>query len=156
MQSAVWLGIPEAHAQISKLFLQENEPEDALKAIALCFQNAKQDGVKSACFKNRGWVRFNQKRYDAAEADLKTAISLNSKTPEAQCLLAQVLEAKGKPQEALTHWQETLKSANSSIPEQDECIQMAKERLQKKVKVNEKTDDCCYGCKRDRIYVDFS
>ncbi len=131
MQSAVWLGIPEAHAQISKFFLLENKPEDALKAIALCFQNAKQDGVKSSCFKNRGWLRFNQNRYNAAETDLRQAISLDSKTPEAQCLLAKVLEAQGKPQEALTHWEETLKSANPSIPEQDECIEMAKERLPK-------------------------
>jgi CHAT domain len=131
MQSAVWLGIPEAHAQISKFFLRDNKPEAALGAIALCLQNAKQNGLKSSCFKNRGWVRFTQQRYDAAEADLRQAISLSNKTPEAQCLLAQVLEAKGKPQAALTHWQETLKSANSSIPEQDECIEMAKERLQK-------------------------
>lgn len=129
MQNAVWRGLPEAHAQISKSFLLENKPEEVLKAIALCFQTAKQDGVKSACFKNRGWLRLDQKRYDAAETDLRKAISLSNKTPEAQCLLAQVLEAKGKPQKALTHWQQTLKSANSSIPEQDECIQMAKERL---------------------------
>ena len=130
MQSAVWRGLPEAHAQISKSFLLENKPEDVLKAIGLCLEQTKYDGVKSACFKNRGWLRFNQKRYDSAETDLRMAISLNSKTPEAQCLLAKVLEIKGKPQESLKHWQETLKSANSSIPEQDECIQMAKERLQ--------------------------
>lgn len=129
MQNAVWRGLPEAHAQISKSFLLENKPEEVLKAIALCLQTAKQDGVKSACFKNRGWLRLKQNRYDAAETDLRKAISLSNQTPEAQCLLAQVLEAKGKPKEALTHWQQTLKSANSSIPEQDECIQMAKERL---------------------------
>ncbi|MCY7383145.1 MAG: CHAT domain-containing protein [Microcoleus sp. CAN_BIN18] len=131
MQSAVWRGLPEAHAQISKLFLQENEPEDALKAIARCFQNAKQDGVKSACFKNLGWVRLNQNRYDEAEENLRIAISKRNDSPEAQCLLAKVLEAKGKPQEALIHWEETLKSANSSIPKQDECIQLAKQRLPK-------------------------
>ncbi|WP_293330092.1 CHAT domain-containing protein [Microcoleus sp. CAWBG58] len=129
MQNAVWRGLPEAHAQISKSFLLENKPEEVLKAIALCLQTAKQDGVKSACFKNRGWLRLKQNRYDVAETDLRKAISLSNQTPEAQCLLAQVLEAKGKPQAALIHWQQTLKSANSSIPEQDECIQMAKERL---------------------------
>ncbi|MEG4322649.1 MULTISPECIES: CHAT domain-containing protein [unclassified Microcoleus] len=129
MQSAVWRGIPEAHAQISKSFLLENKPEDVLKAIALCLKNTKHDGVKSACFKNRGWLRLNQKRYDEAQADLIKAISLNSKTPEAQCLLAKVLEAKGKSKESLKHWQETLKTANPRIPEQDECIQIAKERL---------------------------
>ncbi|MEG4577778.1 CHAT domain-containing protein [Microcoleus sp. N3A4] len=130
MQSAVWRGLPEAHAQISRSFLLENKPQEVLKAIALCLENAKYDGVKSACFKNRGWLRFNQKRYDAAEEDLRTAISLNSKSPEAQCLLAQVLETKSKPQESLKHWQETLKFANSRIPEQDECRQLAKQRLQ--------------------------
>ncbi|MCC3589769.1 CHAT domain-containing protein [Microcoleus sp. PH2017_28_MFU_U_A] len=129
MKQAVWRGLPEAYAQISRSLIIKNKPESALKVIGMCLEQTQFDGVKSACFKNRGWVRLNQKRYDAAETDLRKAISLSNKTPEAQCLLAKVLEAKGKPQEALTHWQETLKSANPSIPEQDECIQMAKERL---------------------------
>lgn len=131
MQSAVWRGLPEAHAQISKSFLLENKPEDALKAIARCLENAKDDGVKSACFKNLGWLRFNQKRYDEAEENLRIAISKRKDSPEAQCLLAQVLEIKGKPQQALKHWQETLKYANDRIPKQDECIQLAKQRLPK-------------------------
>lgn len=131
MQSAVWRGLPEAHAQISKSFLLENKPEDALKAIALCLENAKKDGVKSACFKNLGWLRFNQKRYDEAEENLIIAISKRKDSPEAQCLLAQVLEIKGKPQQALKHWQETLKYANYRIPQQDECIQLAKQHLPK-------------------------
>ncbi|MEG3939710.1 CHAT domain-containing protein [Microcoleus sp. S36b_A3] len=130
MQSAVWRGLPEAHAQISKSFLLENKPEDVLNAIGLCLKTTKYDGVKSACFKNRGWLRFTQKRYNSAEADLRTAISLNSNSPEAQCFLAQVLETKGKVQESLRYWQQTLNHANSSIPEQDECLEMAKDRLQ--------------------------
>ncbi|MEG4802948.1 CHAT domain-containing protein [Microcoleus sp. ARI1-B5] len=129
MKQAVWRGLPEAYAQISRSLIIKKKPESALKVIGMCLEQTQFDGVKSACFKNRGWLRLNQKRYGAAETDLRQAISLSNNTPEAQCLLAQVLEAKGKPQEALTHWQETLKSANSSIPEQDECIQMAKERL---------------------------
>ena len=129
MKQAVWRGLPEAYAQISRSLILKNKLEDALKVIGMCLEQTQYDGVKSACFKNRGWLRLKQKRYDAAETDLRKAISLSNKTPEAQCLLAQVLEAKGKPQEALTHWQQTLKSANSSIPKQDECIEMAKERL---------------------------
>ncbi len=130
MQSAVWLGLPEAHAQISKSFLRENKPEDVVKSAAFCLKNAKYDGVKSACFKNLGSLRLKQKRYNSAEESLRKAISLNNNSPEAQCLLAQVLEIKGKPQEAAKHWQETLKFANNfAIPEQDECIERAKERL---------------------------
>jgi len=130
MQSAVWRGLPEAHAQMSKSFLRENKPEDVVKSAAFCLKNAKYDGVKSACFKNLGSLRLKQKRYNSAEESLRKAISLNNNSPEAQCLLAEVLEIKGKPQEAAKHWQETLKFANnSSIPEQDECIERAKERL---------------------------
>ena len=131
MKQAVWRGLPEAYAQISKSLIIKNKPEAALKVIGMCLEQTQFDGVKSSCFKNRGWVRFNENQYDSAAADLRIAISLNNKTPEAQCLLAQVLEAQGKPQEALIHWEETLKSANSSIPKQDECIQLAKQRLPK-------------------------
>ena len=129
MKQAVWRGLPEAYAQISRSLIIKNKLEAALKVIGMCLEQTQYEGVKSACFKNRGWLRLKQKRYDAAETDLRKAISPSNETPEAQCLLAQVLEAKGKPQEALTHWQQTLKSANSSIPKQDECIEMAKERL---------------------------
>ena len=130
MQSAAWLGLPEAHAQMSKSFLRENKPKDVVKSAALCLKNAKYDGVKSACFKNLGSLRLKQKRYNSAEESLRKAISLNNNSPEAQCLLAQVLEIKGKPQEAAKHWQETLKFANNfAIPEQDECTERAKERL---------------------------
>ena len=130
MQNAAWLGLPEAHAQMSKSFLRENKPEDVVKSAAFCLKNAKYDGVKSACFKNLGSLRLKQKRYNSAEESLRKAISLNNNSPEAQCLLAEVLEIKGKPQEAAKHWQETLKFANIfGIPEQDECIERAKERL---------------------------
>ena len=129
MKQAVWRGLPEAYAQISRSLIIKNKLESALKVIGMCLEQTQFDGVKSACFKNRGWLRLKQKRYDAAETDLRIAISLSNKTPEAQCLLAQVLEIKGKPQEAVKHWQETLKSSKSSIPEQDECIELAKQRL---------------------------
>ncbi|MGL5065163.1 MAG: CHAT domain-containing tetratricopeptide repeat protein [Microcoleus sp.] len=130
MQQAAWRGLPDAYAQRSRSLLLENKLDRALKAIALCLEHTKHDGVKSACFKNRGWVRLKQNQYKAAEIDLKTAIAIDENSPEAQCLLARVLEIKGQPQQALAHWQKTLKDSDSSIPEQDECLQIAKQRLQ--------------------------
>ncbi|MGB3267914.1 MAG: CHAT domain-containing protein [Microcoleus sp.] len=132
MQNAVWLGLPDASAQISKLFILKDKHQAALKAIAICLENTKHDGVKATCFKNRGWVRLTQKRYDAAEADLKIAIKFRDDSPEAQCLLAQVLEIKGKPQAALEAWNKALQYSNYRIPKQDECIQIAHQRLQAK------------------------
>ncbi len=129
MKNAVWRGLPDASAQISKLFIRKNKHQPALKAIAICLENAKHDGVKSACLKNRGWVRFKEKQYDDAKIDFQTAIRLKDDSPEAHCFLAQVLETKGKSEEALEHWQKTIEYSKSSIPEQDTCIQMAKQHL---------------------------
>lgn len=132
MQNAVWRGLPDAYAQRSRSLLLDNKHEEALKTIALCLENTQHDGVKSACFKNRGWVRLKQNQYDAAETDFKTAIKFEDNSAEAHCLLAGVLETKSQPQSALEHWQKTIKYSNSSIPEQDRCIQIAQQRLGKK------------------------
>ncbi|MEG4056468.1 MULTISPECIES: CHAT domain-containing protein [unclassified Microcoleus] len=132
MQNAVWRGLPDAYAQRSRSLLLNNKHEEALKASALCLANTQHDGVKAACFKNRGWARFKQKQYDAAEADLRIAIGFRSDSPEAQCLLAQVLEIKGKPQAALEAWNQALKYSDYRVPKQDECIQIAQQRLQAK------------------------
>jgi tetratricopeptide (TPR) repeat protein len=132
MQNAVWRGLPDAYAQRSRSLLLDNKHEEALKAIALCLANTQHDGVKSACFKNRGWVRLKQKQHDGAEIDFKTAIKFQDNSAEAHCLLAEVLETKGQPQSALEHWQKTIKYSNSSVPKQDRCIQNAQQRLEKK------------------------
>ncbi|MEG4072403.1 hypothetical protein QUA30_06895 [Microcoleus sp. Pol14C2] len=129
MQNAVLRGLPDASAQISKLFIRKDKHQPALKAINLCLEHAKYDGVKAACIKNRGWIRFKEQQYHDAEIDFKTAIGLTENSPEAHCFLARVLETKGKPNEALYHWKKTIKYSKSSVPEQEQCIQSAKQHL---------------------------
>lgn len=130
MQNAVLRGLPDASAQISKLFIRKDKHQPALKAINLCLGHAQYDGVKAACIKNRGWIRLKEHQYDDAEIDFQTAIGLRDNSPEAHCFLAQVLETKGKPHKALYHWKKTIKYSKYSVPEQDKCIQIAKQRLQ--------------------------
>ncbi len=125
-------GSAEANAQISRSLILNNQPQEALKFVATCLENTEHDGVKAACFKNRGWVRLTQKRYDAAEADLRIAIGFRGDSPEAQCLLAEVLEIKGKPQAALEAWNQALKYSDYRVPKQDECMEIAHQRLQAK------------------------
>lgn len=132
MKEAARRGSPEANAQISRSLILNNQPQEALKFVATCLENTEYDGVKAACFKNRAWVRLDQKLYDAAEADLRTAIKFKDDSPEAQCLLAQVLEIKGKPKEALEAWNKALQYSDYRIPKQDECINIAQQRLQAK------------------------
>ncbi|MBE9183869.1 CHAT domain-containing protein [Microcoleus sp. LEGE 07076] len=132
MKEAARRGSTEANAEISRSLILNNQPQEALKFVAACLENTQYDGVKAACFKNRGWVRLTQKQYDAAEADLRIAIKFRDDSPEAQCLLAEVLETKGKSQEALEAWNKALQYSNYRIPKQDECIQIAQQRLQAK------------------------
>lgn len=132
MKDAARRGSPEANAQLSRSLIIDNRPQEALKFIARCLEHTEYDGVKAACFKNRGWVRLTQKQYDAAEADLRIAIGFRGDSPEAQCLLAQVLEIKGKPQAALEAWNQALKYSDYRVPKQDECLQIAQQRLQAK------------------------
>ena len=132
MKDAARRGSAEANAQLSRSLILNNQPQEALKFIARCLEHTEYDSVKAACFKNRGWVRLEQKQYDAAEADLRIAIGFRSDSPEAQCLLAEVLEIKGKPQAALEAWNQALKYSDYRVPKQDECLQIAQQRLQAK------------------------
>lgn len=132
MKDAARRGSAEANSQLSRSLILKNQPQEALKFIARCLEHTEYDGVKAACFKNRGWVRLAQKQYDAAEADLRIAIGFRGDSAEAQCLLAQVLEIKGKPQAALEAWNQALKYSDYRVPKQDECIQIAQQRLQAK------------------------
>ncbi|MGB8687032.1 MAG: CHAT domain-containing protein [Microcoleus sp.] len=132
MKEAARRGSPEANAQISRSLILNNQPQEALKFVAACLENTEYDGVKAACLKNRAWVRLDQKQYDAAEADLRTAIRFRDDSPEAQCLLADVLEIKGKQQAALEAWNKALKYSDYRVPKQDECMQIAQQRLQAK------------------------
>jgi tetratricopeptide (TPR) repeat protein len=132
MKEAAWRGSPEANAQVSRSLILNNQHQEALKFIDRCLETTKYDAVKAACLKNRGWVRLDQKQYDLAEDDLRTSIELIENSPEAQCLLAQLLENRGKQQEALSAWNQALKYSDYRIPKQDKCILIARQRLQAK------------------------
>jgi len=88
------------------------------------------DAVKAACFKNLGWILLKEGNLIAAEKNLRQAIELEVDSPHSHCLLAQVLEAKGREQAALTAWENTLHYSQHRIPEQHDCISWANQRLE--------------------------
>jgi uncharacterized protein HemY len=78
--------------------------------------------VRYSLFKNLGWVRLEQKRYEEAEGWLKGAIGL-SQQPKAvkvvnpssvHCLLAKVLERQ--KQSAMAEWQKCRKLGTGMNP----------------------------------------
>jgi len=128
-KNAALRGLPEAFAELARLQIKDNNTEAALKESWACLERTNYDAVKAACLKNRGWIRWEQKRYDEAETDLRKAISLQQNSPHSHCLLAQVLEAKGREKEAFMAWKDTIKYSEYQVPEQDTCIAMANQRL---------------------------
>lgn len=129
-QRAALRGLSEAYAEVARLQILENKPQAALKATWQCLELTQYNAVKAACLKNRGWVRWKQQRLDEAENDLRSAIALAHNSPHSYCLLAQVLERQGRQQEALVAWKNTKEFSEYNVPEQDECIPLANQRLQ--------------------------
>jgi len=128
-KQAALRGLADAYPELVRLHLQQGNREIALKQTWECLEHSDYDGVKAACLKNRGWIRWEQQRLEEAEADLRHAIALAPDSPHAYCLLAQVLDSKGNQQEAKVAWEKTLKYSEYNVPEQDKCMGLAQEYL---------------------------
>ncbi|MBP0016322.1 MAG: tetratricopeptide repeat protein [Cyanobacteria bacterium SBLK] len=134
-ERATRLGRADAAAELARLRALQGDYDEALGAIYHCLQQRdylqEYPAIAAACLKNRGWVRWEQGRWGEAETDLKEAIALEFDSPHAHCLLARILEARGEPEAALEHWQIGLQGLEYNVPEQDRCIDLAHQRLQK-------------------------
>ncbi len=129
---ALQLGLPEAHARLAKLQLEAGKGDAAHKHLWQCLELTSYDAVKAACLKSRGWLRFEDRRFQEAEADLRAAIRLQDDSPHAYCLLAQVLDARGRGTEARDVWEKAQRYAQHHYnrPELDRCLGLAHQRLQ--------------------------
>ena len=128
-QQAALRGLPEAYAEWSRLEARNGNSEAVLKAVEQCLSQTEYDAVKTACLKNRAWIRWQQKRVDEALVDLEKAIDLEEESPHTYCLLAQVLEEKNRDTEARRAWRKTLQYSQPHIPEEDKCIKQARQKL---------------------------
>ncbi|HBB32718.1 MAG TPA: hypothetical protein DDZ80_22070 [Cyanobacteria bacterium UBA8803] len=129
-KQAAMRGLPDAYAELARLQIQQNNTQTVLQETWECLNRTPYNDVKAACLKNRGWVRWQQQRLDEAEADLRSAIALEKNSPHSYCLLAQVLAAKGNEPEALAAWQNTLIYSQYNVPEQDDCIALARQNVE--------------------------
>ena len=130
-EQGAMLGNAESMAELARLQIVGDRQEVALKTVGRCLDLAKYDGVKASCQTNLAWIRWQQGRLPEAEENLRQAIALREDSPHAHCLLALVLEARGREKEALVAWQNSLQysSGNIHIPEQDRCIAQGQKRL---------------------------
>ncbi len=82
--------------------------------------------VRTDLYKNLGWARLGQSRYEEALAALQQAIELEAQAAPAHCLLAQVLEALGDQPTAVDEaWETCLQYGDSSRPDEDLWLGLA-------------------------------
>jgi len=125
-------GHPAAYAEAARSEILQGNLVVALKAIKACLELTPSPGVTASCLKNRAWVRLQtHERIDEAERDLRSAIQLERDSPHAHCLLAQVLEAQGRAEEARASWSDSQMYARDQyeVPELDECLGWIHQRL---------------------------
>jgi len=132
--------LPNAYNNLARLYIQDRKYSQAASLLqqGLLYAQDAPPELKYSLFKNLGWVRFEQKRYQDAENALRAAIGIASnpdiekyvKSPgSAHCLMAQVLERRKQPgvQIEWKHCQTLSKGINSA--EEDTWLHLAQEKL---------------------------
>jgi len=128
-QIAVQGGLDAAYNNLARLYILENQTSKAVSLLQDGLELVQDDEVHYDMLKNLGWARLLQKRYPDAKAALNQAVVVVPGRAAAHCLLAQVLDAQ-ESAEARDEWLKCVAEASSHIPEEDEWIGLAQERLQ--------------------------
>ena len=115
-QQAAQQDYPIAIDRLARLEILLGQPESAIARISAILDrnNAIPTDLLCSLYTNLGWACWLTKDCDRAETLLYQAIALNGDRPIPHCLLAQVLETKGKPQAAGLHWQHCLSCENNT------------------------------------------
>lgn len=114
------------------LIMRRKDPAAALRLIDRAWSsNPQETSVQYSLLKNSGWANFDLQNYTQAEQDLRHAIELQPDRGGAHCLLAKLLKAHGKGDEAKLEWESCL--GYSRQPEvEPEWRTDAQEQLSKK------------------------
>ena len=131
-QLAIEGGLVAAYNNMARLYILQGNYDAAISLLRVGLPLAKDD-IKADMYKNRGWARLEQGRYDEAKLNLTEAIKLKSDRASAYCLLAQVLERQTDKTGALSEWENCLGFAyQPKTPEEDKWVDLARQRLKVK------------------------
>jgi tetratricopeptide (TPR) repeat protein len=99
-----------AYNNLARLYLLQKR--DYVSALQLANRGLDlkpaETSVQYSLYKNRAWADLGLKLPGLAEADLRQALALHPEGAAAHCLLAQVLELKGKTEDALPSWEKCV------------------------------------------------
>lgn len=121
--------LPEAYSNLARLDILEGDYSTAVPLLKEGLKLTQNNTVKYPLLKNLGWAYLGQNRYTEAKNYLQKAIKLDKEKASAYCLLAQVLEAEGKPTNALVAWHTCRRHASRTHPDEKQWLQKAGERI---------------------------
>ncbi len=125
-QIALKGGLDLAYNNLARLYILEEKYAKAIPLLLEGLERATDDVVRHDLYKNLGWARLGQARYEEAVAALQQAIELEPEAAPAQCLLAQVLEALDGQAEAVDQaWETCIRYGDSSRPDEDGWLGLA-------------------------------
>ncbi len=148
-QIAVVGDLPDAYNNLGRLYIKNKKYSEAVLLLHKGLKSTdkpdfQKPQVKYSLFKNLGWARFEQGRYDEAQQALQIAIGI-ANNPEvakfidknygsAHCLLAQVLE-KQKQSTALEQWKKCSEFGSKlNSDEEDTWLHLANQKIHKEGK----------------------
>jgi tetratricopeptide (TPR) repeat protein len=98
-----------ALCNLARLEILDSNIDQAIERIKPILKTVNDDLIKADLWKNLGWAYLLKNDLEKAEISLQKALQLNPEKPVIHCLMAQVLDAKHREQEALQFWQNMLK-----------------------------------------------
>jgi Flp pilus assembly protein TadD len=126
-QIALAAGQIHAANNLGRLFLLEDEPEQAISVLLRAWERTGDlDGkIRYDLLKNLGWARLEQQRFNEARDHLDAAVELLPDEAPAHCLLGRFYTAREQPDRALREWEGCLEVV-PLLPEQDLWLGQAK------------------------------
>ena len=120
-----------AYNNLARLYmLQKRDYVSALRLLERGMDlKPTEPAVKYSLLKNRAWAYLALKLPGLAEADLRQALALRPEGAAAHCLLAQVLETRGKPADALSFWERCVAYYGAEENVEPDWYATARERV---------------------------
>lgn len=99
-----------AYNNLSRLYiLRQKDYGAAMRLLDRAMRlQPKEPSVQYTLYKNYGWANLGMGQLGQAEENLRTAIGLGPQRGSAHCLLAKVLDGKGKRGDAFPEWESCL------------------------------------------------
>lgn len=129
-RQAAKLGFGAAYSQLARIQIKQKQDYTSAVSFAWRGLNLTEDlAVKYSLWKNLGWARLEQGRYQEAEEALGKALNIDPQQAVPYCLLAQVKEKQKSYSNALDAWKACLQYAQPDIEDEDIWIGIARQKL---------------------------